>query len=62
MSVKIPYINTRTETKPDNTFLDLLQNRVCPNFQLPSLTTLLIAICFFTFVIEHILFPPGGYS
>ena len=62
MSVKIPFINSRTIIKPDNSFAELLQNHVCPNFHLPSLTSLLIAICLLVFIIEHILFAPSGYN
>lgn len=61
MEVKIPYINTRQEQKPDNTFIDLLRNRVCPHFEFPSLSTLLIGACLIIFIVEHIAFAPGGY-
>jgi len=32
MSVKIPFLNTNPNRKPDTGFLDMIQNRICPNF------------------------------
>lgn len=32
MSVKIPFINTKPQTKSDTGFIDMIHNRICPNF------------------------------
>lgn len=50
MSVKIPYLNTGEIAKPDDSFIDLLKNRVCPRFQLVTLSTLLIIACLGIFI------------
>ena len=62
MSVKIPYVNTVYMDKPDNTFLDLLRNRVCPHFSFVSLSTLLLGICLVIFIGSRIAYSPGGYQ
>ena len=62
MSVKIPFINTRDVFKADNSFISLIKNAVCPHFQLLSITSLLLGICLFVFILMHILYPPSGYS
>ena len=62
MSVKIPFINTRDSFKAHDTFIGVIKEAVCPHFQLLSITSLLIGICLFVFVLYHVLYPPGGYA
>ena len=62
MSVKIPYMNTGALEKSDSSFIDLLKNRVCPNFQCFSISTILIGACLGIFIVSRIVYPPGGYE
>lgn len=62
MSVKIPFINSRDVYKSDDTFIGLLKNVICPQFELLSISSLLIGICLFVFILSHVLYAPGGYS
>lgn len=62
MSVKIPFLTTRALSKPDNNFFDMIRNRICPNFEVASLSTALILACLVIFVVSRAMYPPGGYS
>jgi hypothetical protein len=61
MSVKIPYLNTNSQGKADTGFLDMIQNRICPNFQLVSLASALIGACLIVFIFSRVVYSPGGY-
>jgi hypothetical protein len=62
MSVKIPFLNTNPNKKPDTGFLDMIQNRICPNFELVSFTTAIIGACLIIFVFSRVMYSPGGYT
>lgn len=62
MSVRIPYMNTGERQKPDSSFIDMLQNRVCPHFEFCSITTLLLGACLIIFIVSRFAYPPGGYQ
>lgn len=62
MSVKIPFLNASQQKKADTGFIDMVQNRICPNFQFVSFTTALIGACIIIFIFSRVVYSAGGYS
>lgn len=54
--------NDSNVVKPDHSLLDLVRNRICPHFQFVSVASVLLGACLVIFIIEHILYVPGGYN
>lgn len=61
MTIKIPFVSATTPRKPDAGFLDMIANRICPTFQLVSLSTALLGACMIVFILSRIMYSPGGY-
>lgn len=62
MSVKIPFLNAAQQKKSDTGFFDMVQNRICPNFQFVSFTTALVGACIIIFVFSRVIYSAGGYN